>query len=248
LFIRERHAIELSALDIDEVVKADFPDFAATESERHSDPQNPIFTLQHHKRRWKTVTTTASGCSCGRVTAELRPCKHLALVYTLAGRGYPVHLINCRWREARVEEPPIDDAPLELLDIIAASRLPSAPSSEDEGEDEELRGVPPDSATGNDVARYKKVFFIGKQLATLGAGLPDDDFRALVATTGSARDRVQARRSRPRRRAGRSEGAPARKGKFGPARDRRVRDLRRCPRDQEVPAHLDLQQARRGRE
>ena len=33
MFIKERHGLELSALDIDQVVKADFPDFTETESE-----------------------------------------------------------------------------------------------------------------------------------------------------------------------------------------------------------------------
>jgi hypothetical protein len=140
-----------------------------------ADPLNPIYSLRHHKHDWNVVFTTASSCSCGRPTALLRPCKHIALVYRLAGRNYPVHLINERWYEEPLATPVVDGPSLELLDLIDASRAPSPCTSGDD--DEELRGVWPSAGTGNDVARYKKVFYIGKQLA---ASLPDGHFEELV--------------------------------------------------------------------
>ena len=148
------------------------------------DPENPVFTMQHHKRPWKMVQASANSCSCGRMTAHLRACKHVIELYRIAGHGYPVHLLHPRWCEIplEVQAPDIAEPTLDLLDIMAASRLPSAPGSDDEsdGDDEELRGVIPAAATGNDVARYKKIFFLGKQLATVGTSLSDPAFQAVV--------------------------------------------------------------------
>jgi hypothetical protein len=101
----------------------------------------------------------------------LRPCKRVALVYQLVGRGYPVHLIDQRRCDVLLELPVVEGSSLELLGIVAASRapFPCASEGDDEGCGEFSQRVAP--ATMWSAAR--RFSTACKQLATLAASHAD---------------------------------------------------------------------------